>query len=164
MNGKKTCPFCKLDPLKFQVLWTSKYFVAFFDAFPVNPGHYCLIPKRHCLTLNELEKKEWVRLQKALKDSREVLKSLSLEEIYTKMLKNPISDYSRNFCFEALKDSRKYKKIDAFNIGINDGRSAGRTIDHLHIQVIPRYKGDVSNPTGGIRNVIPSKANYRQDI
>lgn len=164
MTRKKTCPFCELDPKKFQVFWQSKYFVAFFDAFPVNPGHYCLIPKRHCLTFNELEEKEWIRLQKALRNSKEVLKSLNLEEIYTKMLENSISEYSRNLCFKALKDSRKYEKIDAFNIGINDGRAAGRTIDHLHIQVIPRYKGDVSDPTGGIRNVIPSKANYRKNI
>lgn len=49
---------------------------------------------------------------------------------------------------------------DAYNIGVNEGRAAGRTIDHLHIQFIPRYSGDVADPTGGIRNVIPGKGNY----
>ena len=42
---------------------------------------------------------------------------------------------------------------DAYNIGINDGREAGRTIDHLHIHIIPRYEGDEKNPRGGVRNL-----------
>src|SRR5712692_2761942 len=46
---------------------------------------------------------------------------------------------------------------DAFNIGINDGLNAGQTIDHAHIHVIPRRKGDVADPRGGIRWVIPDK-------
>ncbi len=49
---------------------------------------------------------------------------------------------------------------DAFNIGINDGEVAGRTIHHLHIHLIPRYKGDIENPKGGIRHVIPGKGFY----
>jgi diadenosine tetraphosphate (Ap4A) HIT family hydrolase len=49
---------------------------------------------------------------------------------------------------------------DSYNIGINEGIYAGRTIDHLHIHIIPRYKGDVDNPKGGIRNVIPGKGSY----
>ncbi len=48
----------------------------------------------------------------------------------------------------------------AFNIGINDGIAAGRTIHHLHIHIIPRYKGDVENPRGGIRHIIPGKGGY----
>lgn len=48
----------------------------------------------------------------------------------------------------------------AFNIGINVGSAAGQTVDHLHVHVIPRFPGDVSDPRGGVRNVIPSKANY----
>jgi diadenosine tetraphosphate (Ap4A) HIT family hydrolase len=49
---------------------------------------------------------------------------------------------------------------DGFNIGINIGESAGQTVPHLHIHVIPRYKGDVIDPRGGVRYVIPDKANY----
>ncbi len=49
---------------------------------------------------------------------------------------------------------------DGFNIGINVGEAAGQTIFHLHLHVIPRYRGDVEDPTGGVRHVIPSKANY----
>jgi diadenosine tetraphosphate (Ap4A) HIT family hydrolase len=42
-----------------------------------------------------------------------------------------------------------------YTIGVNDGRAAGRTVDHLHIHVIPRYDGDVADPRGGIRNIFP---------
>lgn len=49
---------------------------------------------------------------------------------------------------------------DGFNIGVNINSSAGQTIPHVHIHLIPRYKGDVENPTGGVRNVIPAKGNY----
>jgi diadenosine tetraphosphate (Ap4A) HIT family hydrolase len=49
---------------------------------------------------------------------------------------------------------------DGYNVGFNEGAAAGRTIDHLHIHIIPRYTGDVENPRGGIRNIIPGKGNY----
>lgn len=49
---------------------------------------------------------------------------------------------------------------DGFNIGINDGEVAGRTVHHLHIHIIPRYRGDVEKPRGGVRNIIPGKGSY----
>ncbi|MFN4294804.1 MAG: bifunctional class I SAM-dependent methyltransferase/HIT family protein [Thermoflexales bacterium] len=51
-------------------------------------------------------------------------------------------------------------KPDGFNIGINIGAAAGQTVPHAHIHVIPRYLGDVENPRGGVRNVIPCKGDY----
>jgi len=51
-------------------------------------------------------------------------------------------------------------KPDGFNIGINEGKAAGRTQPHLHVHIIPRFKGDVANPIGGIRNIFPAKADY----
>jgi len=51
-------------------------------------------------------------------------------------------------------------KPDGFNIGINDGAAAGQTVPHLHVHLIPRYSGDVRDPRGGVRHVIPDKANY----
>ncbi|QGT99781.1 HIT family hydrolase [Candidatus Syntrophocurvum alkaliphilum] len=53
----------------------------------------------------------------------------------------------------------KYKP-DAYNIGINCGEDAGQTIFHVHVHLIPRYKGDLDNPTGGVRGVIPEKRIY----
>jgi diadenosine tetraphosphate (Ap4A) HIT family hydrolase len=50
-----------------------------------------------------------------------------------------------------------------FNIGINDGLATGQTILHLHIHLIPRYKGDMPDPRGGIRWIFPDKAIYWKD-
>jgi len=49
---------------------------------------------------------------------------------------------------------------DGYNIGVNVGESAGQTVHHLHVHLIPRYKNDVQDPRGGVRHVIPSRANY----
>ena len=50
--------------------------------------------------------------------------------------------------------------VEGFNIGINVGEAAGQTIFHCHVHLIPRRRGDVANPRGGVRAVIPGKANY----
>lgn len=55
--------------------------------------------------------------------------------------------------------AEKYS-LDAFNIGVNDGAAAGQTVPHAHVHVIPRYGGDVPDPRGGVRWIIPSKADY----
>ena len=49
---------------------------------------------------------------------------------------------------------------DGYNIGINDGAAAGQTVPHLHIHLIPRYLGDLPDPRGGVRWLIPDKARY----
>lgn len=49
---------------------------------------------------------------------------------------------------------------DGYNIGANCGKTAGQTVMHLHVHLIPRYKGDMEDPRGGIRGVIPSKQKY----
>lgn len=57
-----------------------------------------------------------------------------------------------------LLDARH--RPDGYNIGINVGEAAGQSVWHVHIHVIPRYTGDVPNPRGGVRGVIPLKQNY----
>ena len=52
------------------------------------------------------------------------------------------------------------KSITGFNIGINVGRSAGQSVFHLHIHLIPRRDGDTAEPKGGVRGVIPGKMKY----
>ncbi len=49
---------------------------------------------------------------------------------------------------------------DGYNIGVNCGTAAGQTIMHLHIHLIPRFRGDIDNPRGGVRGVIPDKRIY----
>ena len=70
--------------------------------------------------------------------------------------------YELNFVLKELKfDLEKIdKKISGFNIGINIGKDAGQTIFHCHIHVIPRRRGDVEEPRGGVRGVIANKQNY----
>ena len=75
-----------------------------------------------------------------------------------------LNDKEYSSCFNLVKDVKKILeeefKPDGFNIGINNGEKAGQTIFHAHIHVIPRYSGDVDNPRGGIRHVIPGKGDY----
>ena len=68
---------------------------------------------------------------------------------------------------EILKDQKKElkkldKEITAFNVGVNIGKDAGQSIMHCHIHLIPRRKGDVADPRGGVRGVIPEKQKYKR--
>jgi superfamily II DNA or RNA helicase/HKD family nuclease len=55
-------------------------------------------------------------------------------------------------------------KPDGYNVGFNAGVAAGQTVMHLHVHVIPRHEGDMDDPRGGVRHVIPWKGNYRQSV
>ncbi len=55
---------------------------------------------------------------------------------------------------------RSLHRPDGFTVGINDGLAAGQTIAHAHVHVIPRHLGDVADPTGGLRGILPDKARY----
>ena len=59
---------------------------------------------------------------------------------------------------------KKDKNVKAFNIGTNAGKIAGQSIMHCHIHLIPRREGDVDNPQGGVRSVIPKKQHYKRKI
>ncbi len=67
-----------------------------------------------------------------------------------------------NSLLHSLKDDilKTDDTVEGFNVGMNSGEVAGQTIFHCHIHLIPRRKGDVENPRGGVRFVIPDKANY----
>ncbi len=69
-----------------------------------------------------------------------------------------------NACMELISEERvrldKEFTPDGYNIGVNVGPAAGQSIFHVHIHLIPRYKGDVKNPQGGVRHVIPTKGHY----
>ena len=72
-------------------------------------------------------------------------------------------------CNDLIKKLKKKimsedKSVEGFNIGTNAGKVAGQSIFHCHIHVIPRRKGDVDNPQGGVRSVIPSKQHYTRKI
>lgn len=75
-----------------------------------------------------------------------------------------LNDELQNACFRALNEVKKIVSFrfqpQGFNVGINVGETAGQTIPHVHIHLIPRYSGDVEKPRGGVRGVIPSKQSY----
>lgn len=60
-------------------------------------------------------------------------------------------------------DIEQSQSPDGYNIGINDGEIAGQTVMHVHLHVIPRRAGDVTDPRGGIRWILPTKAPYWND-
>ena len=61
---------------------------------------------------------------------------------------------------QAQSELRERLRPDAYTIGINDGPAAGQSIPHVHIHLIPRFHGDRDNPRGGVRWVLPDKADY----
>jgi diadenosine tetraphosphate (Ap4A) HIT family hydrolase len=67
-------------------------------------------------------------------------------------------------CMELLAEERKALddelKPDGYNVGLNVGQAGGQSVLHAHIHLIPRYAGDHPNPQGGIRQIIPWKADY----
>lgn len=75
------------------------------------------------------------------------------------------TEYELIALWEMVKEQKKRlrkedNKITGFNIGVNDGVSAGQTILHCHIHVIPRREGDIDTPRGGVRGVIPERRIY----
>ncbi len=74
------------------------------------------------------------------------------------------SEIERSGLLELLDLAKKAADAEfnagGYNIGINDGPAAGQTVPHLHIHLIPRFKGDMPDPRGGVRWIIPDKADY----
>ena len=121
------CPFCKVESER-EIITSSLLSIAFFDGFPVSPGHALIIPKRHVASFFDLTKDEQQDMLKLVDSVKSII-------------------------------DEKYHP-DGYNVGVNIGEAAGQSIFHVHMHLIPRYKGDVSNPRGGVRGVIPSKQNY----
>jgi ATP adenylyltransferase len=71
-----------------------------------------------------------------------------------------------NACHRLLEQEKRAieqadTSVEGFNVGINDGAAVGQTVFHCHVHLVPRRNGDVDDPTGGVRNVIPGKGVYR---
>lgn len=121
------CPFCRLAR-RVEIICETATCVAFYDGYPVSPGHALIIPKRHVVSYFDLTNHE-----------REAM------NVMLHFVKQKI-------------DERFHP--DGYNIGINVNEAAGQSVFHVHMHLIPRYKGDVPNPKGGVRGVIPSKQSY----
>lgn len=121
------CPFCRLAR-RVEIICETATCVAFYDGYPVSPGHALIVPKRHVASYRDLTNHE--------KEAMNVVQEYVMKKI----------------------DERFHP--DGYNVGINIGKVAGQSVFHCHMHVIPRYNGDVPNPKGGVRGVIPSKQKY----
>lgn len=126
------CPFCELlgQPANDRFVASNRSAIALSDGYPVSEGHTLIVPNRHVRSVFELMGEEQADVWALVAEARDRLRS-SLG-----------------------------KQPEGFNIGPNDGEAAGQTVLHAHVHLIPRYSGDVPDPRGGIRWVLPRKANY----
>ncbi len=106
---------------------------AVLDGFPVSVGHTLVVTKRLVRTWFEASAEEQAALM---------------------ALVNVVKEYL---------DATLQPQPEGYNVGFNAGEAAGQTVMHVHVHVIPRYSGDVADPRGGVRHVIPSKGNYLVD-
>ncbi len=113
-----------------RVLAKDDLFAVVSDKFPVSPGHTLIIPRRTLTRFQELNATEKARL---------------LEWV----------DWTQRHLEATLVSAP-----EGFNLGVNDGKVAGQTMAQFHFHVIPRHGGDVPDPRGGVRWVIPGKAKY----
>jgi diadenosine tetraphosphate (Ap4A) HIT family hydrolase len=113
-----------------RVLGLDDLFAVVADKFPVSPGHTLIIARRPAGRFQALTGAEKARLL--------VWIDWTQQHLQTHLTPPP----------------------DAFNLGLNDGPAAGQTMPQFHFHIIPRYAGDVPDPRGGIRHVIPTKARY----
>ena len=156
-----SCFFCKIQSSKDSIIWESDLLFAIYDMNPVSPGHTLIIPKRHVVDLKTLSEKEWVSYKVGIQETLSINERTDFRNVYNKFIKLNISKESIWFCKKALVNAKVNTKPDAYNYGINDGKEAGRTIDHFHWHIIPRFNNDMEDPTGGIRYVIPEMGNYK---
>lgn len=161
-QDEKACLFCEIYKDGREVIYENEHFYARFDLFPVSPGHAEVIPKRHVVSLFELTAGEWEALYGALSETIKVIESMNLRKLYQELLLlHPYNGKSALYCQQMLSHLGIGKKPDGYNIGNNEGTAAGRTVHHLHIHIIPRHFGDVADPRGGIRHIIPEGGHYQ---
>lgn len=108
----------------------DRWFLVIRDKYPLSEGHCLIIPRRAAVRFQDLRPSERGRL----------IDWIGWTQCYLEETLMP--------------------PPDGFNLGINDGEAAGQTKRQFHFHVIPRYRGDVADPRGGIRWIIPSKARY----
>jgi len=163
-QSQQDCYFCRVsrgetDPFIFE----NRSFFGIFDTNPVNPGHALVVPKRHVVSVFEMNEREQADYFDALRGVKRAIEATDLADLYRKMLnRDYLRDRPKDHIETVLQLEFLGKKPDAYTVGNNDGREAGRSIDHLHVILLPRYRGDVENPKGGIRVVIPSRAHYQR--
>ncbi|MFB6209262.1 MAG: HIT family protein [Candidatus Nanohaloarchaea archaeon] len=156
----ENCFFCKEALERGIVITETDNFYARLSDVPLNPGSFHIITKEHKESFFELDSKEWSELRDIIEKGIEEIKSMDLERKYQKLRDDVPKQKFVNFIEDALESEFLDSDPDGYNLGINEGRAAGRSIDHFHLHVIPRFEGDVDEKRYGIRNIFPEKADY----
>ena len=86
---------------------------------------------------------------------------IKMMKTYQGFIDNPLNDKSKAFAQKMLKHIGIDKVPEGFNFAINEGQAAGRTIEHFHLNIIPRYFGDMEGPQRGIKKIFPDFEYYK---
>ena len=139
------CVFCDREPIRQRIIWENDLFYSLFDVYPVSPGHCLIIPKRHVIDAVSMSTDESASLFAAISQVLAIIKQTDQKEVYIDIIKDPPSETSVWFLQKAIANPNINTPPDGYNYGINDGRVVGRTIDHLHLHVIPEM-GNYKKP------------------
>ena len=153
------CVFCNCKTShREKILFENKTVIVRLDQAPAVPGHMQVLPKDHYVNLADVPANVWADILEGIKAGQKIISTIDLKEPYAEMLADPYQPEFNRFLNKVLASPFLNKKPDAFTVGINDGKAAGRYIDHLHIHVIPRFLGDIEHPEGGIRAIFGDAA------
>jgi ATP adenylyltransferase len=161
------CVFCDRREKAVEAfeLQTIKQFAYLWDINPVTPGHLFIIPRRHVADFMELNTDEQAELVRAIREGYEAIWRTNLTDLYQTFVDEFTTEKNRSFITHALEQLKRLPgKPDGFNHGLNDGHAAGRTIDHMHYHLMPRWVGDVEDPRGGVRHMFAGKGNYHKGL
>ncbi len=157
------CTFCMLYEDGAAVVYEDDRFYAQFDPYPVTPGHAEVIPTRHVADLQGLDDAERAQLLDTVDAVWTMIQDTDLSGVYDTFLQDPLDDRSADMCRDALDavlDGYATETPQDYNLGVNNGPAAGRTIDHLHVHIMPRWPDDPAPADGGVRHVHPEKGDY----
>lgn len=154
------CIFCNVLKNKENIISENEFFFSIYDRFPVSPGNSLVVSKRHVVSLSYLNKDEWGSLKDSIDKTIKTVENANLKHLYEKFIKNPLNDKSKSFAQRMLDHASIGKKPEGYNLGINEGEAAGRTINHFHLNIIPRFFGDMEGAQRGIKKIFPEFKYY----
>ena len=125
---------------------------------PNNPCLFCTIKKEDIIEVNEFAYATFDSYPISSKHCLIVPKRHIKD--YFELNENEVTGCDQLIKIIKNQIEKDDKTVKGFNIGVNSGKVAGQSIMHCHIHLIPRREGDVDNPQGGVRGVIPSKQHY----
>ncbi len=157
----KSCFFCEVDSKNY--IADNEQFYAVLDEYPVSPGHALIVPKQHVPDLLRLPPEFGDSMLCLLKEVHGKLSTYALKDFYSSKIRSPKDATQKKFCELALQAIANDSSLIDFNVGINNGESAGQTVHHLHVHLMPRFATDDGVKTGGVRHIFPERGNYRHE-